>query len=344
MRNDNDHNGVDDESEIFLLVDDAHLTDSTEQKIQEISYRIVVLDTISPENLKKAHVVFTASALFDSKDAPNLRWVQTESAAVAHLLDTSVVRNNIPLANVRGAFSPSVAEFAVGMLIALKRRFRRGFDLQSMKYWAENEEYHELFGDSCYGSTLGIVGYGSIGRHAARIAHSMGMKILACNSSGEATRDTGYRLPDSGDPAGEFPSGWYRLDQLDKMFPDCDSVIVCLPLTKQTYHALGMKALEYLPPHAYLVDVGRGGVLDLADLLTCLSEGIIAGAGIDVFEQEPLPPDCPLWDQHNLIVFPHVGSGTKQREDLVGSVLVENLTRFIENRRLINVVDFKRGY
>lgn len=344
MKYHNVYKPVDDENEIFILVDVAILTDSTRQKIQELSNRFVVLDTMSPENLKRAHVILTAYALFDPNDTPNLRWVQIESATIAHLLDSPVARGDFPLANVRGAFSPSVAELAIGILIALKRRFRRGFEFQSANYWAENEDFHGLFGDSCYGSTLGIVGYGSIGRHAARIARSMGMEISACNSSGKATRDEGHQLPDSGDPEGEYPSSWYRLDQLDKMFPCCDSIIVCLPLTKNTHHAISMKELECLPPHSYIVDVGRGGVIDLEDLLICLRERIVAGAGIDVSEHEPLPADSPLWGQHNLMIFPHIGSGTKQRKELVGSILVENLARFLENRQLMNVVDFERGY
>ena len=330
-------------SPLTLVVDEAVLPSAAADRIRSLA-NIELIDRMSPAALERADVVFTRMGTFDPADAPRLQWVQTESASIAHLTETKLAASGLPVANARGALSPNVAELAIGLLLALTRRLTGCHRLQAEGVWPEVAVHQALYGDACYGRTLGVLGYGSIGRQVARIASGLGMSILACTRSGQRTQCGGFHLPNTGDMAGELPVGWFGPAQLEEMLPGCDAVVMSLPLTAATRHLIGGEQLGWLPRHAFLVDVGRGGVLDLDALHTALLESRLAGAALDVYEQEPLPSAHPLWRAPNLIMSPHIGAGTKNRNDFVAEVLIENLSRCVSNRPLLNLVDFRRGY
>jgi phosphoglycerate dehydrogenase-like enzyme len=268
--------------------------------------------------------------------------VQVDTAAVNTVATRPIARTAIPVANVRGAYTPAVAEFTLGLILTLTRRLRKCSALQREGKWVE--DYASVQGENCYGKTMGIVGYGSIGRHLARIAQAMGMSILACKRNPEIRKDTGYQPPNTGDPKGVIPSAWFGVDQVERMFADCDFAVVTLPYTPETKGLIGRKQLEALRPHAYVVNVGRGGVVDEAALAELLAAGRLAGAGLDVFANEPLEPSSPLWKMENVIIAPHVASYTRDQNHLAAEVLIENLTRELAKKPLVNVVDLKRGY
>ncbi len=329
---------------VVVVVDGAMLPAAAADRVRALSPRIELIEHFSPDALKRAHVVFTEQGRFDPVSVPCLKWVQTESASITHLMDTKLASSNIPVANAGGALSANVAELAFGLLLALTRRLNDCHRIQAKGRWPQAAEHRALYGDHSYGKTLGILGYGSIGRQVARIASGLGMQILAYNRAGRRTKAKGFSLPNSGDPEGDFPAWWCGLGRIDEMLPRCDVVVLCLPLTAETHHLVGAAALQSLPNHAYLIDVGRGGVLDLHALCDCLHAGRLAGAALDVYEQEPLPAEHPLWRAPNVLLSPHIGAGTKSRNDFVARVLVENLSRFLDGRPLVNLVDFKQGY
>ena len=338
-------NDLEQNEPVVVLADDGPLPLVSADRLRALSPRVELIEQMSKSALKRAHVVYTSTAEFDLADAPSLKWVQTLCAAIVELLDTPLARSGVPVSNVRGMFATNVAELAIGMLLMMTRRLRLCETMKAAGRWPQSRPEHLRFwGDGCFGKTMGIVGYGGVGRQTARLAAAMGMSILACNSQGARIPYAGPAPAGTGDPDGTLPQEWFRLDQLDRMLPCCDVLVLCAPLTPTTRLAIGADQLRLLPKHAYLVDVGRGGVLDADALCDCLNRNELAGAALDVYEREPLPDDSPLWQVENVVLSPHVGSGTESRSELAAQVLVENVSRFLQHRPLMNLVDFERGY
>ena len=191
---------------------------------------------------------------------------------------------------------------------------------------------------------MGIIGYGSIGRQIAKIAQALGMKVLACKREPDKKCQTSYRIPGTGDPEGRIPEAWFGTDQLTLMLGRCDVAVITLPLTPATRGLVGKQELEALPSHAYVLNVGRGPVLDEAALIDSLQMGRLAGAALDVFDLEPLPVENPLWRLPNVLVMPHIASWTKLQSYRAAEVLIENLSRYLKGEPLINVIDKNSMY
>ena len=330
------------EDQVAVLVD-ALLPREQAEKIRRLSPRIELIEGLSEVALRKAQVIYTHQAPFDPADAPDLRWVQVSTAGVDYILNRPVAHSGIPITNVRGAYTLAVAELAIGMLLAMTRRFPVSRSLQLRSKWPEDSL--TLQGENCHGKTMGIIGYGSIGRHVARIAQAMGIKVLACKRRPDVKQEaTGFRLPNTGDAEGAIPEAWFGPEQIHQMLRGADFAVVALPLTSATRGLIGKRELEALPAHAYVINVGRGPVIDEAALIDCLQAGRLAGAGLDVFASEPLVADSPLWKRPNVIVMPHRGSWTKEQVPLAVAVLIENLSRDLAHRPLINLVDMEAGY
>jgi phosphoglycerate dehydrogenase-like enzyme len=322
---------------------DAPLPAPQAERIAELCPGVELLHGLSPEALKRADVVYTNFGKFDPADAPRLRWVQVCSAAVNHILAGPLRGFAGPIANVRGAYTIAVAELTISLLLALGRRFGATHTLQMRSEWPP--ELPPLVADKCHGKTLGVVGYGSIGRRVARIADALGMTILACKRRPEIRQEKECVFPGLlGDPRGEIPRAWYGPAQLPEMFAACDAVAVALPAAPTTLGLIGEAALAALPAHAHFVNIGRGTVVDEAALIERLRGGKLAAAGLDVFAIEPLPANSPLWTLPNVFITPHVASYTRDQAMVATEVLVENLTRHLTGRPLTNVIDVEAGY
>ena len=294
------------------------------------------------DHLNETDVIYTKTASFNPSDAPRLRWVQISSVSADKIMNQPIAKTQIPVAAVQGVYTMAVAECAIGALISMMRNFPEAFRSQVAKKWPK--DISTLCGTNCYGKTIGLVGYGSIGRHIARIVHAMGMHILALKLNPSIHEDQRFMLAGTGDPDGILPSAWYGPDDLLWMLAQCDVCVITLPITKSTHHFIDARALAALPDHARLVQIGRGGVLDEAALVDALQHNGIGGAALDVFETEPLPPSNPLWDCPNLIILPHIGSYTHDQSDLAAKVLFENLKRDLSGQELVNIVNFQEGY
>src|SRR5262245_61416236 len=217
----------------------------------------------APGNLvAEADVLYTQAADFEPAHARRLRWVQTNSASTQALWNKPVMCTGIPVCNASGAYSVAVAECAVGMLLALTRRITLGVAFQREHRWPAHDAYQPWAGVDLYGLTMGIVGYGSIGRQIGRLAQSLGMNVLACKRRPDQPRDDSYLLPGSGDLEGMIPSGWYGSNQLEAMLARSDVAVVTLPEIPTTVGLIGARELAALPRHAWLVNVGRGPVID----------------------------------------------------------------------------------
>jgi phosphoglycerate dehydrogenase-like enzyme len=151
-------------------------------------------------------------------------------------------------------------------------------------------------------------------------------------------------LPGTGDPQGELPEAFFGLDRLDEMLPQCDYVLVVLPLTDQTRHVLNARTLALLKPTAFVINYGRGALIDEPALVAALQAGRLGGAALDVFEQEPLPASSPLWTLPNVILTPHISGWTARYDELAVQLFGDNLRRYLAGEPLYNEVDVNAGY
>jgi phosphoglycerate dehydrogenase-like enzyme len=194
------------------------------------------------------------------------------------------------------------------------------------------------------GKTLAVIGYGSIGRETARIAQGLGMEVLALKRNPVERRDSGWNPPGVGDPDGTIPRRWYGPNQCEQILRDSDYITVTLPLTAHTRGFIGQREIAAMRPTAYIVNVGRGEVIDQGALIDALRENRIAGAGLDVFEHEPLESESALWDLENVILTPHVSGGFKNYNGVCCELFAANLRRFRTGQPLFNLVDRSMGY
>ncbi|MDY7039286.1 MAG: D-2-hydroxyacid dehydrogenase [Chloroflexota bacterium] len=284
--------------------------------------------------------------------APRLRWIQLHSAGADHLLGNPAMESDVLVTTTSGLHAVRIAEYVFASIFAFAYRVPRMLHYQRRREWPGGR--WDLFaGMELRGQTIGLVGYGSIGREVGRIAHALGMRVLASKRSPRlAAAEAGYRIPGTGDPQGVLLSRLYSPDELPEMMAECDFVVVTAPLTPQTQGLISEAVLRAMKPSAYLVNVGRGPVVDERALIRALREGWIAGVGLDVFEEEPLPAGSPLWElartsaegEGNVIISPHVAGFTLNYDERAVEIFSENLRRYLAAEPLLNLVDKERGY
>jgi len=256
--------------------------------------------------------------------APRLRWVQCWGAGVERFMSPEFVASPIVLTNARGIYALPIAEHVLAFLL----HFARG--LGGLVRHQLQHEWARASVAEVNGLTLGIVGLGGIGSEVARRAKAFGMRVLAVR-----------RRPDRPSPFAEEVRG---SDALPWLLAESDFVALCTALTPQTRHLIAEPELRQMKPTAYLINIGRGGLVDEAALIAALQEGRLAGAGLDVFEREPLPPDSPLWDMPNVLVSPHLAGSSPRSHARLMELFCENLRRYLAGEELRNVVDKAAGY
>ena len=279
--------------------------------------------------------------------APRLKWVQLHMAGVNALHEHPLYTDSaIPLTTTSGVHGATIAEYAVTVLLALAHRVPRMVEWQARGAWPPDEQRWPLFVPAeVRGATLGIVGYGSIGRELARIAKTaFAMRVLACKRDPSRRADPGYSLPGTGDPDGALPDEWLSPAELPGLLARSDVVVMCAPLTAETRGMIGAAELRAMKPSAFFINVGRGATVDEPALARALAERRIAGAAVDVFTQEPPPPGHPLYGLDNAIVSPHVSGFLPSYDDKCAELFAKNLRRYLAGAPLLNLVDRARGY
>ncbi len=236
----------------------------------------------------------------------------------------------IVLTNFSGIHAPNIADHVLALLLAFARGLKPLLARQDRHEWRDDDgEAAPTFEPA--GQTIGIVGLGDIGEALAQKAHGLGMRVLAIQ-----------RHPPENPPPGVervLPS-----EGLDEVLAESDHLVLCLPLTDATAHIIGEEELGRMRRSAYLFNIGRGGLIDQEALIAALREGRIAGAGLDVTEPEPLPPDSPLWDLPNVIITGHTAANTPLLWERGIELVADNVRRFLAGEELRNVVDTKAGY
>jgi phosphoglycerate dehydrogenase-like enzyme len=301
-------------------------------------------DDISDEIWGKTEILYTGSTLPGEAKAPNLRWIQFHSAGVDKFVDHPLLsRPNLVATTLSGANAIQAAEHALAFLLVFSRHLHNAFLHQSKKNWPSNrgEEFEPR---EIYGSTVGIIGYGSIGRQIARLLQPFQATILATKENAMSPQDRGYILQGTGDPNGDFFHRLYPPQALNSLVKECDYVIVTLPLTNQTRNLISTKVFSAMKPSAYLIDVSRGGIVDHRALHKALQDKQLAGAGLDVFPEEPLTADNPFWEMPNVIITPHIAGISAFYNHRAMTLFQENLRRYLENQPLLNTIVLKKGY
>ncbi|HUM14727.1 MAG TPA: D-2-hydroxyacid dehydrogenase [Candidatus Nitrosotalea sp.] len=292
-------------------------------------------------------VLYAGAPPRDLSRAPTLKWVQLHMAGVNALADHPLYTHTaLPLTTTSGVHAATIAEYAVTMLLALAHRVPRMVEWQGRGGWPPDEQRWPLFVPSeVRRATLGVIGYGSIGRELARIAKSaFGMTVLACKRDPSRRADDGYCLPGTGDPDGRLPDEWLGHGELDSLLTRSDVVVLCAPLTDETRGMIGDRALARMKPSAYFINVGRGASVNEAALARALRERRIAGAAVDVFVEEPPPAGHPLYGLDNVILSPHVSGFLPSYDEKCSVLFAENLRRYLAGEPLLNLVDRARGY
>ncbi|NLT42975.1 MAG: D-2-hydroxyacid dehydrogenase [Anaerolineae bacterium] len=274
---------------------------------------------------------------FDPALTPNLRWVQLASAGVNLLLGKELWQSDLPICNASGIQVRAMAEWAFATILALRHRLPYLRERQSQHVWLPGDLGGHSLGD-LWGDTLGVVGYGSIGREVGRLGKAFGMRLVATMVGADQPEDTDYILPGAGDPDGSLPDLLAEPDYLDALLAESDVVVLSVPSTPATYHLINEERLRLMRPGALLVNLSRGTAIDEGALARALSENWISGAALDVTEVEPLPGDSPLWDQENLILTPHISWLSPGYYERLMDLFAENVRRHLAGEPLVNVV------
>jgi phosphoglycerate dehydrogenase-like enzyme len=294
--------------------------------------------------------IVDADAMFGYLTAPllaaakKLRWVQAPTASMEKFLYPELTASPVVVTNMRGIFSDVIADHVFGYILMFAKNFHIYMRQQLRAHWHMlGREANELPGYGGPGEvhpsdraaitladcTLGVVGLGGIGAETARRGLAFGMRVLGIDP----------RVPAA--PPGVV---LYRPEQMKEALGQCDFVVIAAPHTPETYKLFNRERIGWMKKSAYLINVGRGVIVDLADLTAALQAGVIAGAGLDVFEVEPLPADHPLWKMENVIITPHCAAASPRVPERHLETLLDNLRRFVKGEPLLNVVDKKNWF
>ncbi len=265
--------------------------------------------------------------------APNLRWIAFWSAGMDGKATPALLSRDLLLTNASGVHGPNIAEHVLGFMLMFTRELHLHLRAQVEGVWNRAGKIQRRGASELSGQTLGIVGLGRIGEALTARAKAFEMRVVATK-----------RNPAARYEAAVVPDALYSPDELPRLLAESDHVCIALPYTPETHHLFNAALLAHMKPSAYLYNIGRGKIVDEAALVAALQSGQIAGAGLDVFETEPLPADSPLWQMENVIITPHVSGQTPHYFTRTAALFADNLCRYLSHQPLSNLYDPERGY
>ncbi|MFZ5967858.1 MAG: phosphoglycerate dehydrogenase [Bacillota bacterium] len=297
--------------------------------IQQLGYDVIYVyekDAVVNEKTKDAEILicYNPFPTLDIKQMKNLRWIQLSSigidqAPVAYLKESGII-----LTNNKGGYSIPIGEWIVMKILEMLKNSKGLYVLQEQKKWNMDTTLLEL-----YGKTVGFIGTGSIAAEGARRLQGFDVRIIGLNTSGR-------NVP--------YFDQCYAMEEIDCMLNQCDVVVLTIPYTEKTHHLINQEKFEKMKDATYLVNVSRGSIIDEQALIKYLQNGKVRGAALDVFEEEPLPAVHPFWDIQNVIITPHNSWISEMRNERRFSTVYENMKRYANGQRLLNIVDLEKGY
>ncbi|MGG3891004.1 D-2-hydroxyacid dehydrogenase [Metabacillus fastidiosus] len=309
------------------------LQDEQLQRIKEIAIDWDIIssrdENIWLDHIKDAEIIVGwKKGIAEHSIQPNskLRWFQSWSAGINKLPLESFKELNIILTGASGVHAYPVSETIFALMLALTRKIDTYVKNQREKKW-----HHSGLSLEMHEKTVGIIGVGAIGKETAKIAKAFGMRVLGVRHSGKRE---------------EYVDEMFKLDELDSIIPACDYIVITLPLTEETYHLFGAKQFQLMKKSAFFINIGRGNIVVEQELIKALQQKTITGAGLDVFEKEPLSEDNPLWNLENVIITPHSSGSTEHyAKRVIEDIFIPNLQSYLAGETPpINLIDYEKGY
>lgn len=260
------------------------------------------------------------------RESSELRWVQAWSAGVNTMPLEKLSSKEIALTSANGVHAYPISETIIGLMLGLTRKIHTYVKNQQEKKW-----HHAHMNLEMHGKTIGIIGVGEIGKETAKIAKAFGMRVLGVRNSGKETDNV---------------DSMFTPEELHHVLPECDYVVITLPLTPLTHQMFGEKEFRLMKESSFIINIGRGEIVKEDELVEALQTGEIAGAGLDVFVKEPLEETSPLWEMENVIITPHTSGSTEHyTKRVIENIFLPNLMHYLEGKLPpINLVDYSKGY
>lgn len=295
-------------------------------KIMESNKEIEITD-----NLEEADVFLGWYILREEfMKAKNLKWIQLTSAGVDNILFDELINSDVIVTTASGVHPKPIAEHVFGLILAWTRRINIAIRGKMEKKWNKDE----IKGcDELTGKILGIIGYGKIGQEIGRIAKCFGMKVVGVKRDVSKREDLNF-----------YPDELLSIEKIDNVLKEADIIVISLPLTPETLDLIGERELKMMKKEAILVNIGRGRTIKEEALIKALKEKWIQCALLDVFYDEPLPSDSPLWDLENVIITPHIAGMTPYYDERLIEIFLHNLKSYPDKNKMINVVNKVLGY
>lgn len=260
------------------------------------------------------------------REYSELRWIQAWSAGVNTMPLEKLASKEIALTSANGVHAYPISETIIGLMLGLTRKIHTYVKNQQEKKW-----HHAHMNLEMHGKTIGIIGVGEIGKETAKIAKAFGMRVLGVRNSGKETDNV---------------DSMFTPEELHHVLPECDYVVITLPLTPHTFQMFGEKEFRLMKKSSFIINIGRGEIIKEDELVEALQTGEIAGAGLDVFVKEPLEETSPLWEMENVIITPHTSGSTEHyTKRVIENIFLPNLMHYLEGKLPpINLVDYSKGY
>ncbi len=305
---------------------------SIQEAFPDLQIKVMDISESKPiaQELKDAEVLIPVADLKkqDSLNRGNLKWVHVTSAGVNNLPE-SLIKSDILVTNSSGVHPIPIAEHVFCFMLMFTRQIYKSYKIQILrKEWYRNFGFLNV--SELNGKTIAIIGFGRIGKEIARLAKCFNMKVLA------VVRTKNKK---------EYPRDkLFKTTNIDQALKDSDFIINCLPQTNETFRLFDLTKFRLMKPSSYFINIGRGGTVNEKDLVRALKEKLITGAGLDVFEDEPLPKKSPLWSMDNVIITPHYAGWTPYYMDRVTKIFIQNLKAYLKGQKMPNLINKQRGY
>lgn len=299
------------------------------KRIEDLGYEVLIRDenkVVYEKDFKDVEVLvcYNPFSTLDISLMEKLKWIQLSSIGIDQIPKDIVLARRIIVTNNKGGYSIPMGEWIVLKILEMIKNSREFYDKQKQKIWKVDTSILELFN-----KTVGFIGTGTIAQEAAKRLKGFEVKLIGVNTNGRKL---------------EYFDECYSLNEIKDVVKKCDFVVVSIPLTKETFHLIDKELIENMKDGVYIVNIARGSVINTDALIEAVKKGKVKKAALDVFEEEPLPVQSPLWDMENIIITPHNSWVSEMRNERRYNIIYENMKRYAEGRELLNIVDIIKGY